>query len=300
MPEQQTEVKEVSIDTLPMSEFIKARTEGKTAIPAESAAKPAAQEQDKEVPEAQETSAETGSESETERPREKAKPKGGFQQRIDKLTKRNRTIEDENATLKRELESLRKPQTEQRTQQVQKDPNAEPKREDFASEIDFVRAMTRWEVRQENERSRQAESQRQQEETTKQVFDSHYKRVSEARGRIEDFDEVIEDSGIEISKEAAMAIYECENSADVMYHLAKNPEDAETLKQLSPIRQIAAIGHISASLGSEKPSRAPKKLESTAPAPITPVGGASSKSSVPLDQSDIHSYMKARQAGRMR
>src|SRR5262249_42579747 len=100
MPEQQAEApvqtQEVPIAEAPFADYVKARREGKptAAIPAESAPKEAAQEQ--EASDARETSAKPGTESETAPSSGKERSRGGgFQRKIDKLTGRNKELEAE-------------------------------------------------------------------------------------------------------------------------------------------------------------------------------------------------------------
>jgi hypothetical protein len=287
------ETKELPIDKAPdMASYMEARKKGLTAIPAESAAPAAAQEQ--EPSEATETAPETGSASETEQNGGKPKQKGGFQRRIDKLTAQVRSLQEENSRLKT------KPSTEQQLSEQPKE-DKKPARENFTSEAEFHEALGRWSAREELRAKDAAEEQRQKQESDQEIVKAHTQRLEDARKSHEDFDDVIEDSGIEVSREAALAIYQLENGPEVMYHLATHPDDADILREMSPIRQIAALGHISASLGSAERSQPPPKTKSRAPAPIKPGGAAPSKSSVPLDQmANIHDYMKARQAGRTR
>jgi hypothetical protein len=93
--------------------------------------------------------------------------------------------------------------------------------------------------------------------------------------KYEDFDEVVFDDSVKITPPMRDAILELEDldvQTEVAYYLGKNPKEALRISKLSPIRQIAAIGKLEATL-TAKPQ--PQKRPSAAPAPIEPVGGAS-------------------------
>jgi hypothetical protein len=88
----------------------------------------------------------------------------------------------------------------------------------------------------------------------------------------------------------------------VLHYLATEA-DLDEFNGLSETEQADEIIRLSASLlpsGSAAKPALNAKPESRAPAPIRPVGGASTKSSVALDEMPISDYMKARRAGRER
>ena len=304
MPEQQedtpVQTQEVSIDSqqVPFADYVKARGEGKTttAIPAESAPQEAAQEQ--EASDAPAAGAKPGTESETEPSSGKERSRGGgFQRRIDKLTSRTRELE---AELQRYRTAAPAPQPAAQ-EQPKPQADSEPQRNQFQSDAEFLDAKVGWRVRQELAAERQRDAARQQQEREHEIQESHLERVNEAVGRHDDFYEVVENSKIVVQPRAADYIKRLDNGPEVMYHLAKNPKDAEALQALEEIEQVGALGQLAAQLrsgGEARPAR--KKLESQAPDPISPVAGASKSQPVPLDQMPWADYVKARRAGQKR
>jgi|HubBroStandDraft_1064217.scaffolds.fasta_scaffold01201_2 hypothetical protein len=301
MPEQQTEATptEVSIDSaaVPFADFVKARREGKTtAIPAENSAPAEVQEQEPSDAATDKGAAKAGTDSEPEPSSGKQRSQGGFQRRIDKLTARTKQLESE-------LEQARRGSTTQPPAQQTQQPKADerPIRSQFDSDDAYTDARIAWGVRQGIAAERQAEQQRAEQERAKQVVDSHHQRVSEAHGRYEDFDEVLQASKAEVAPAAAVYIQRLDNGPDVMYHLASNPELAEEIQDMEPIDQVGALGRISAELrkGSE-PKPRKEKPESRAPEPISPVAANTKSSPTPLGEMSFMDYKKAREAGRSR
>ncbi len=71
--------------------------------------------------------------------------------------------------------------------------------------------------------------------------------------------------------------------------LADNPEEAERILKLSPVKMAAALAKFSVT------AKAPEKKISQAPAPIKPIGGTA-KASAPSDDEPIQSWMQKRRA----
>ncbi len=88
-------------------------------------------------------------------------------------------------------------------------------------------------------------------------------KVSKAVKEFPDIQEVLSDSEVVMTPAMEMAIRDADNGPRIARHLALNPEEAERIAQMSPVRQAAAI---------LKMDEAPVKV-STAPEPLTPVGG---------------------------
>jgi hypothetical protein len=297
---------EVSIDSpeVPFADYVKARREGKTtttAIPAEGAKEPAAQEQEEHTEATEQPAdAKPATESETDASSGKSKSKGGgFQRKIDKLTARTRQLESE-------LEQARRGSTAQQPaqQQTQAEPakDAQPTREQFGNnEAAYIDAMVGWRVRQELAQAEQKRIETERQESARQVVEAHKQRVSEARERHEDFDDALQDSGVIVQPATAVYIQRLENGPEVMYHLATNPDIAEEIQGLEEIDQIGALGHLSRLLskGSEAKPRKDKP-ESRAPEPISPVAANTKSSPKTLDELSFMDYMKARRAGRSR
>lgn len=219
--------------------------------------------------------------------------KNGYEKRIDRLTARNKAIETEAAELRSRLESLERGKE---TPAKVSDPT-EPRAENYKTLDEWHDARFEWKKQQEARQQEQSAN----EEQTRETWDAHNSRLSEARARYDDFDEVAESAAkMSIPQSAALAIIEQDNSADVVYFLAKNPEEAQKISEMSPMKQIAAIARISDKLSSKKEEPPKQRPTSSAPVPIKPVGSASSGTTVDPGSMSYQDYKAARNSGRLR
>jgi hypothetical protein len=248
-------------------------------------------------------------EKEEPKPAEKDEKKvsGGWQKRIDRLTKHNSSLEEKLAAAQRDMESLRNGKKEEpKAAPVEE----EPKREAFSSDADYIKAMIDFGVSKKLVAEKLAEQKRAEDARIKEVFDAYNKRLSESRSLHDDFDEIISQEDVQIPQAVQLAIFEMENGPEVVYFLGKNPEICEDLMKMSQFQAIGKVWRISEGLepdeAEEKEEEAPKakaKEPEEKPkakfAPIKPVSGGSTRSSKPLDSMDMVEFKKARAAGRI-
>lgn len=253
-----------------------------------------AEQQIVEQPEGEqpESSSEQGAEKQ-----ESDKPKGGWQRRIDKLTKRNHDLNDKlDRVLSAHDELLQRlAGNALPKQEKQADEDTEPQLDQFQTYEDYTKALGRWAARQETKelraKLREEQSQNAAQTEQHQLLNEHAKRIEQARQELADYDDAIEqleESGGDIENEAVLrAIVEQDNSAHLMYHLAKNPELIDKLNGMSATRAIAEVGKIAAKLeppakeeateeAEEEPrSPEPKPIKQGKPEPIKPIRKAS-------------------------
>ena len=251
-------------------------------------------------------------------------PKNGYEKRIGKLTAKNYSLENENTALKERLDAIEARLNESATKTAKEETPAEavekePQPNDFGTYEEYVKAAVSFGAKavakELFETQKQAETAKQQEsaKATQQAelqatFDSYNKQVSEIRGRIDDFDEVVGASTATFPQAAQFAIMEQDNGADIVYHLAQNPEICEELNKLinKPLAIAARIGKLSMQLAKEDgvasatpvTPATPKRPVSKAPAPVTPVAGSGTKAEIPLGDLEYQEYKAQRQRGK--
>ena len=238
-----------------------------------------------------ETPAESGTAEEAET--QKPKAKGGFQKRIDRLTKSLREEQSKREELEKRL--AEKPAAAASKEETPK-PDERPKLADFNGDADkWFDARVEWDKKQA---AKQAE-----EEERREVFDTYEVRKAEAAERHEDWEEIkaeLEAGNYPISFPATNAIIESEIGPEIAYYLAKNPEELERINDITSALSVAReIGKIEAKLSAQT-SESPKKvIRTNAPKPITPVGG-STKRTVSIDDPNVSTedYYEARKAMR--
>lgn len=102
-------------------------------------------------------------------------------------------------------------------------------------------------------------------------------KLKKAQSEFPDLTEVLSESEAPMSPAMAAAIREADNGPRIARFLAMNPQEAERIFSLSPVRQAAAI---------LKLDEAPPVKASAAPPPLSPVGGKGSGSKDPTQMSD--------------
>lgn len=156
----------------------------------------------------------------------------------------------------------------------------EPKRENFDSLEAFIEARADYRatetaqkvINEERKARSQQETQVRTQEADKKVADAWTKGEEAFKKEAKDYDEVVgefvESDLSDLDPTARRAILESDLGQRVLYHLAKNPEDAERIAKLSPTRQVIEIGKLEDKV-------VPQKKQSSAPAPVSKVKGAS-------------------------
>lgn len=143
---------------------------------------------------------------------------------------------------------------------------------------------SKWSARQELRAEREKEAQARAQAETAAAQESLRKRIAETAKEIPDYDAVVSAADIQIPNHLAAFIQDSEIGPKIGYHLAKNPEVLDRLLQMKPIKAIAEIGKLEASLSApaEKAQQKPEpKVEakpvekSRAPEPIAPLSGNS-------------------------
>lgn len=258
-----------------------------------------------------------------EKPEGDGKPRKTFQERIDELTRARRDAERERDELKRQLEAkaeppAAKPETKGGDSKSTSDEKpaegekAAPKPEDFAfGELDpeYIAALVDYKAEQrfakyEAERqaaAEQAEAERKAREEYSEFQQRFQKRAAEGTEKYPDFQEkVIEGAQRgewELSQELANLIVDSDVGADIVYHLASNPEEAARVARQSPLEQARFFGRMeskfsaereaapSASAGSPAPAKTPQ-----APPPVPSARGASGRFEAPADTSDFAAF----------
>jgi len=227
---------------------------------------------------------------EVEEEEKKPKKKNSFQERISEVTAEKNAAKEEAARLRRELEEYRKQKPAEPEIQTPS-PDERPRPEDYKEWADYVEALSDWKVEQ---KFKQQDEQRAQRE----VQQSWKARVDAAKTEMPDYDEVIQNSNLEVHSTVREAILESELGPKIAYHLATHPDVTESLKKLSIPSQLRELGKIEASL--TKPIiEKPAVKVSQAPAPISPI-----KSSTATDLNDddlsFEDFKAARLAGKIK
>lgn len=186
-----------------------------------------------------------------------AKPtqKKTAQERINEITRKRREAE-------REAEYWRQKALEKETEEQPKIPNGRPLQSNFDTVEEYEDALIEWHDQRKADKIKVAEEAKARNEMVKKFNDS----AKEMRAAHDDFDEVIE--APIFTDTMRKTIFAMDTGPMVAYHLGSNPDIADTIKTLSPERQIYEIYKLETSLKLAQK----KKTTTSAPEPITPVG----------------------------
>ena len=260
-----------------------------TAAPASAAPAPA--EGDATTVDTSTTTAPAEGEGSTQQEQDrndKGQFKSGTQKRIDALVYQRNQAEREAAYWR------------QQAQTPAKAPEA-PKVEDFRSYDEYEDAMQRHRIDEGVQRATAKTAEQQAERFTQQAQsaaqETYNQRVSETVARIPDFVEVVGKSQVPMSPALAEALMESDRGPELVYHLAKNPAEAERLNSMSVRQMDREIGRLETALTSKAAPPAPPAARTTsAPAPIKPGSPASAPANTDpnkMDQAQFEAWAKA-------
>lgn len=219
------------------------------------------------------------------------KKESRVQKRIDKLTQEKYDAQRERDYYKGLAEG-RQVNTEQSTE-TQSIPGLRPKptleQFDFDQEA-HTEAMADWVIDKRELLTKQASASTRQSE----LVANHNKRIDTAATMYPDFDDVVEASAdLPVTQAMHETILQSEFSADIVYYLAKHPEETKKIAALPPVRQIAELGKIETKF-EKKPEPPPPKRITQAPEPIKPVSGQEIETETVVDDNDWYRKEQAR------
>jgi hypothetical protein len=227
------------------------------------------------------------------------KSKGGFQRRIDELTRARKEAE---AVAEREraradeafrlAQSLAPKTTEQPAKQEQEDP--EPMRDAYDDPEKYIEDKSAWiarkEVRQSEARRAQEAAERQNKARVDSLRDQMLVKVEKAKEKYPDFETVALKSDVPLSQPMAYYIATEADGTDVQYHLAKNPDLCKQIAALEPVQQVVRLAKLSIELSAPKPNT------SSAPEPIVPLRGGRGAGTVSDAEPGMNEYAERRNA----
>lgn len=206
------------------------------------------------------------------------KKKSGFQRRVDKLNARVSEKEREVEFWKQE--ALKKdataPKTEPKTDP--RTPAAADGRPDpntFNDYGQYIEAVADWKAEQKLQSRDQMAAKSRQEIEQQSAMKAHSDRIRAFTEKHDDFEETLTSlDDVPNSATIQNIIFNAENGPELLYELAKNPQEAKRIAMLPPIAAAREMGRFEAKLLSNQ-APAPKDTATKttkAPKPLEPVG----------------------------
>lgn len=232
---------------------------------------PAEVQEEIAAPSTEEQNESTESATETEQQESQAegeaqKSKGGFQRRIDKLTREKSDAEREKEFWRQE--ALRNLPNDGKAKEEPKTPD-KPTRETFASDDDFYEALTDWKLDRREEKKTQESKEK---AAVQPLFEARQKFAE----TVDDYHEVMRAAtNIPVSQNMLPYLNDPEIGPELGYFLATNPDEAKTLAKLGPVILAKTIVELQSRF---KPASEKTATVSKAPPPPTTAGKVSAQS----------------------
>lgn len=201
--------------------------------------------------------------------------------RWNKILRENAELRGRNALAEQLLK-----QGGQQPPAAQQPQQQEINRDDFASDAEFIAAVTRQEIARTAPKIAESASRAQEEQRLASEFAG---KQEDARKRYADYDDVLNVTIATIPPHLEAAMLRSEHGADILYYLAKNPAEAARLGTMHPNSALVALGKVEGTIEANK-KRAPKV--SGAPAPFTPVGSRTSGGAPDLNKMSMAEFAK--------
>lgn len=233
--------------------------------------------------------------------------KGGFQRRIDKITKQRAQAEQERDLLREENLRLKQAQvppkeTAQGQQAAAAEAAGKPVPDSYASVAEYMEALTDWKIEQREKKSEIVKKTEQAKTSFHNKMQEFHKKSTEFHKATADFNEVAAEfdetypSGMPHAMLDMFA--DSDHGPQMMYEIAKDHSEFERLKGLSPIQLAREIGKREAKFSDNPGVKQPQKNTTTkAPAPMKPVKGSAAVSNKNPGDMNMAEYNAWRDAG---
>ena len=234
------------------------------------------------------------------KPAPEREPDGKFrkpvQPRIDELTRKARENEREAAYWRARAEA-------KEAKDAEAAKPVKPTHDKFTDYNEYVEALAEFKVQATLEkRDTEAQAKARAESFAK----SWGERVTEAKAAHADYEQVVGNSDVQVLDHVKDALNDSDLGPQVIYHLAKNPEVAARLNQMTPLGAAREIGRIESQLakapeadGEAEPTEtteaAPARKTSSAPPPAKPIASGRA-TPVNLEKAGMDDYIKTRKS----
>jgi hypothetical protein len=211
--------------------------------------------------------------------------KNRFERRLDRAYRR-----EAEAKAKADLLEKRLAEIEAKVAPKEQVLEGEPRIEQFDDIEKYAQAKAEFRSKKALEAHEAKQVQERQKQSQTQISQQWEERVEAASSKYDDWEDVVGE--MKPTNHLTVAIMSSDNGDDVAYHLGKNLKEAQRIAGLDPLRQVLAIGALSAKLQLDPPK---PKQPSKAPAPITPISGKESASEEISDKDDMKDFIRKRE-----
>lgn len=231
----------------------------------------------------------------TEKPKSEKK-ESRASRRISKLV-------SEKYALKAKIEELESKQKKAEPEDKKIKQKESPKEEDYEDYDDYLKDLAEFDndTKPEEEEEPKEKKIEYEKNRTKETSDYEFQKsveiltlkAEDEADKYEDYQKVVTDQNVAITRDMVVAASEIDNSVDVLYYLGKHIEESKRIADLSPKAQYTEIGKLSAFIktGKIKPDSIEKKMTSSTK-PITPVNAGGEITPSSLEKLSFSEYEK--------
>lgn len=205
--------------------------------------------------------------------------------RAEKAAAEAKTEREAREALARERDELKS-----KYEPVRTEPIAKPELSQFKDVAEYEKAIEHYtadKVRREDAAKVETEKRTKEAAETAKAWN---KRLAETKAEMPDYDEVVGGSEVKVSDQVRDAIVESEIGPKILYHLAKSPDVADKISEMTVGRALKEIGKLEVQLAkqTEKTPIAEVTAQiSKAPAPITPLRGGNAPVGILKGSDDV-------------
>lgn len=238
------------------------------------------------------------------------KPNSKLEKRFSEITRQREAAKAEAQREKAQREALEAKlaalESKQSEHLIKKSDSEEPKPENFGDMFEYAKALAEYTTERKLAEREKVETENKVKAARSELEKAWANRVDETRKALPDFDDMIASADVFVSDAVRDAILDSEHGPRILYHLAENPEIAETLRGKSIIASLREIGKLEARFEKSQTEKVEKiPVTSKAPKPINPIRGTVATAEVGLDADNKFSgtyaqWKAARMAGRIK
>jgi hypothetical protein len=200
-------------------------------------------------------------------------------ERMSELVHQRKAAETEAQQAKREAAELRSrlEAVSARAEPVKEEPR--PDRSKFANDEEYIEAVAEWKADQRLAKREHEQAEARAKAEREQLVKGWQEAQQRARAEIDDYDDVIKASDVQLPGHLHQAILESDVGPHLAYFFAKHPDEAKRYAAMSPTKALRELGRLEDRLAEDaddhqpaaKPSPKTEVEKSKAPPPITPV-----------------------------
>lgn len=172
------------------------------------------------------------------------KRKKPISERMSELVSQRKAAETEAQQAKREAAELRARLEAMSAQAAPVKEEPRPDRSKFASDEEYIEAVAEWKADQRLAKREQEQAEARSKAERDQLVKGWQAAQQRAREEIDDYDDVIKGSDVQLPGHLHQAILESDIGPHLAYYFAKHPDEAKRYAGMSPTKALRELGRL--------------------------------------------------------